>query len=368
MLDAAAGGPNIRLAVRDTGCGIPRDQQARVFESFTQVEGDPEQATQGGSGLGLTICRRLVELMHGRIGLESAPGQGSTFWVELPLAAAPLANPAAIEPAADAGDAPLDTHLRVLLVEDHEVSRQVAAAMIERLGCQVDSAASGGEALEALERAGYDVVLMDIQLPGLNGLGATAELRRREAATGRHVPVIALTASAMTEDRQRCLEAGMDDYLAKPLRSAALRAALVRWSRAGSNPLLSEDPPGTAPALADAGQSFDRSVLEECCGSNPALIADVLETFLHATPASLSAVAAAVSSASAGDLQREAHRLKGACQTIGAGALAADCTTLLTLAREGTLGNAQSAEQALRDRWERLRADVGEYLSVLRNG
>ena len=284
--------PTIRLAVRDTGIGIPREHQAIVFESFAQLQGNPDQ-NQGGTGLGLTICRSLVELMQGRIGLESTPGQGSTFWVELRLAAARSDSPT-IEPTADATDAPMGARLRVLLVEDHAISRQVAAAMIERLGCQVDSVADGRDALAVLDAGPYDVVFMDMQLPGLDGLAATAELRRREARTGRHVPVIALTANAMTDDRQRCLQAGMDDYLAKPLRTRALRQALVRWGRAGSSHPVREESAHALAALAHGEKNFDRSLLDECCGGNTALMADVLETFLRSTPASLSAIEAAI--------------------------------------------------------------------------
>jgi CheY-like chemotaxis protein/nitrogen-specific signal transduction histidine kinase/HPt (histidine-containing phosphotransfer) domain-containing protein len=365
LLEATEEGSTIRLAVRDTGSGIPREQQAIIFESYSQLQGNPDQ-TLGGTGLGLSICRSLVELMHGRIGLESAPGQGSTFWVELRLAAA-RADASAIEPPADATDAPLGARLRVLLVEDHEISRQVAALMIERLGCQVDSVVDGRAALAALDARSYDLVLMDMQLPGLDGLAATAELRRREARTGRHIPVIALTANAMTDDRQRCLDAGMDDYLAKPLRTRALRQALVRWSRAGSDHPVREQSSVAAPAPTDDGRSFDRSLLVECCGSNAALIIEVLETFLRSTPASLSAIEAAVVAGSAAELEREAHRLKGACQTIGALTLAARCAALLALARQGDLATAPTALTTLCNGWEQVRQDIFSYLCVLRN-
>jgi CheY-like chemotaxis protein/nitrogen-specific signal transduction histidine kinase/HPt (histidine-containing phosphotransfer) domain-containing protein len=365
LLAATDEGATIWLAVSDTGSGIPGDQQAVVFDNFAQLQGNPDQKL-GGTGLGLAISRSLVELMHGRIGLESTPGQGSTFWVELPLATIRADSPA-IEPPADASDAPLDVPLRVLVVDDHEISRQVAALMIERLGCRVDCVADGRAALALLDEGSHDIVLMDMQLPGLDGLAATSELRRREAQSGRHIPVIALTANAMTDDRQRCLQGGMDDYLAKPLRTRALRQALVRWSRAGSNPPVLDESPRTAPTPEHDGRSFDQGLVEECCGSNPALIIEVLESFLRSTPASVSAIEAAVAARSAGALGREAHRLKGACLTIGTRALAADCATLQALAREGDLGAVGPVFAALSDRWNQVRQDIVNYVSVLRN-
>src|SRR5262249_29207755 len=162
------------------------------------------------------ISRSLVELMGGRIDVESEPGMGSRFSIELVLARAPLDDTADIEPAAAAGEDLLDFEipLHVLLVEDHEVNRKVATEMIESLGCGADAVADGEAAVAALEGTTYDVVLMDVQLPGIDGLATTAEIRQREAGTGRHQPIVALTANAMEGDRERCLDAGMDEYLA----------------------------------------------------------------------------------------------------------------------------------------------------------
>ena len=158
----------------------------------------------------------------------------------------------------------------------------------------------------------------------------------------------------------------MDDHIAKPLRISTLRQALIRWGRPGSaRPPDDRDAP--APA-AHGGPSFDRDLLAECCGGDSALIGEVLETFLRSTPASLAAVAAAVAANCASDLQREAHRLKGSCQTIGALELAAGCATLLTLARQGDLAAAQTTLTALRDDWEQTRQDLCNYLHVLGNG
>ncbi len=360
----------LRLSVRDTGIGIPAERQATIFESFTQADGSTTRR-YGGTGLGLTICRQLAELMGGSIGVESEPGKGSTFWLQLTLEKAPEVSAVAPPPetlqglrvlvvddnatnrfilrrqleswgadpheARSGGEALamlhraadsepfqlvlLDFHmpemdgvdtaraikvdrrfatlplvllssarmqdgadgwrakgfaaalvkpvrranllttllevvgesrrgrsvaapslagtkphlgLRVLVVEDNVVNQTVATRMLERWGCRVDVAADGRQAIEAVGRATYDVVLMDVQMPEMDGFDATIAIRQQEAGTGRRVPIVAMTAYAMDGDRDRCLEAGMDDYLAKPVTSQALLQAVTRWAGRGA--------------------------------------------------------------------------------------------------------------------------------------
>jgi signal transduction histidine kinase/integral membrane sensor domain MASE1 len=216
-----------RFEVSDTGIGIPEEAQARLFAAFEQVDGGTTRR-YGGSGLGLAISRQLATLMGGEMGCNSQPGQGSTFWFTVRLqAAAPQAAPAAAA-AEDADDgAPLGAH--VLLAEDNEVNRKVVARLLETFGCTVECAANGRLAVERAARERFDVVLMDAQMPEMDGLQATAEILSRlgDAAP----PIVALTASAMHGDRERCLAAGMTDYLSKPVRPAELRGVLRRWVR-----------------------------------------------------------------------------------------------------------------------------------------
>ncbi|WP_435009320.1 PAS domain-containing protein [Tundrisphaera lichenicola] len=218
----------IRISVRDTGIGISLEDQVGIFDSFTQVQGDPSRKL-GGTGLGLSIVRQLAELMGGQVGVESLPNRGSTFWVEIRL---DVGAPAELLPHGPANILKVDrleVPIRILLAEDQEINRLVASRMIERLGGSVDVVCNGREAIEAMEGSSYDLIILDIQMPVMGGLDAATEIRRRETTGGRRVPIIALTANAMQEDRRRCLESGMDDYLTKPIRPQALQETIRRW-------------------------------------------------------------------------------------------------------------------------------------------
>lgn len=227
---------HVRFEVRDTGIGMTAAQQAVIFDAFAQAESSTTRK-YGGTGLGLAICTNLVALMKGKLRVDSAPGQGSSFWFTIPLDhAEPLADEAVR--AAEStltGDGSSSIFMRaaplsVLLVEDELISRKVVAALLERLGCRVATAHNGQEALDAVQARRYDVVLMDCEMPVMNGFEATGRIRALDGPA-RRVPVIAMTGHAMEGDRERCLEAGMSDYLSKPIRRRALMMALRPYLR-----------------------------------------------------------------------------------------------------------------------------------------
>ena len=225
---ASMGATVVRLEVTDSGIGVDPANLHRMFEPFTQADVSTTRL-YGGTGLGLSISRELVELMGGTIGANSELGRGSTFWFEVPLAPATvtaLAPTAAPSAAAEGAERWLRPPL-VLVAEDSQINQIVAVRALERCGCRVDVVGSGTEALEALAGERYDAVLMDCQMPKLDGYEATAELRRREAGA-RHTIVIAMTAHAMDGDRDRCIAASMDDYISKPMRHGELLEVLHR--------------------------------------------------------------------------------------------------------------------------------------------
>jgi PAS domain S-box-containing protein len=247
LLNEATNVIQFRFTVHDTGIGMTTDQQQRLFESFTQVDGSSTRR-HGGTGVGLAISKQLVELLGGEIGVASEPGHGSRFWftasfgkaapgeILTPPKPATLPTPPvrSIAPKLPAAPRPtvqkpvvVASHLRILLAEDNEINQRITLRLLEKLGVPADAVVNGREAVQALEKRKYDLVLMDCQMPDMDGFEATAIVRSREVGT--HTPICALTANAMEGDRERCLAAGMDDYISKPVGLEKLQKAVDRW-------------------------------------------------------------------------------------------------------------------------------------------
>jgi signal transduction histidine kinase/CheY-like chemotaxis protein/HPt (histidine-containing phosphotransfer) domain-containing protein len=318
---AEGGRVPLRITVRDTGIGIPAEVQARLFREFSQADASTTRRF-GGTGLGLAISRRLAERMGGRLLLESVPGAGTTFTVEVALPPAP--EGAAAPSAAASAPVPPPAGLRVLLAEDNEVNQRVARGLLERHGCRVDVAGDGRAAAAMAGRERYDLVLMDLHMPELDGIAATAAIRGAEAP-GRRVPIVAMTADAVEGSRERCLAGGMDDFVPKPVRPDRLAAVLSRW--AGARP--------AAPPAPDGGSTFLAAL-----GGDRALAAEVGRVFVESHGPMAAAVADAVAAADAARLRNAAHRLRGSYLVVGAAAAAARAGELEELAYGSDLAGA----------------------------
>jgi CheY-like chemotaxis protein len=218
----------LQWTVRDSGIGMTVEQQVKLFGAYAQADVSTARR-YGGTGLGLLICRQLVELMGGTITVESMPGKGSTFSYTtrlLPAIQRTISAQAVTPPIASMADRA--TPLKILVVDDNEINQVVACKFLQKLGCHAEVARNGREALDSIAKVVYDAVLMDCEMPEMNGYEATQEIRRQEQSTTNHLPIIALTGHASSEDEQKCREVGMDDVVTKPITLPTLRAKIER--------------------------------------------------------------------------------------------------------------------------------------------
>ena len=253
-----------RIEVADTGIGISPEAKPIIFSKFTQADGSTTRKF-GGTGLGLAICKQLAELLGGEIGCESTEGVGTTFWFTIRCAPG---DPTAVEgEAADRdGESPQSVApvrpLKILVAEDHMVNQAVIRALLENAGHRVDTVGDGIEAVSAVMRVTYDLVLMDIQMPEMNGMTATQKIRELPGEIGK-LPIIALTANAMKGDREQYLAAGMSDYLPKPVNPTDLMAAIARWDAAADAEAGHSEDASPAEDATDALPVLDRTVMDE---------------------------------------------------------------------------------------------------------
>jgi CheY-like chemotaxis protein/HPt (histidine-containing phosphotransfer) domain-containing protein len=316
----------LELSVSDTGIGIPEDKQALLFQPFSQADSSTTRQF-GGTGLGLSIVRSLAKLMGGDVGVDSAAGKGSRFWfhVRVEVVAPGEKRRQQRRHDIDVGSRVAEGHLtgRILVVEDNPTNQKVIGAMLDTLNLQCTIAGDGQQAIEAIAAGGiFDLILMDVQMPVLDGYGATAQLRKREADRGepRRI-IVALTADAFAEDREHCLRAGMDDFLAKPIDVQQLTAVLQRWLAPHAEEIKAP-PEATAEPKPKPGAIFDEQALLAALAGNLDLARMIVVSAMGDFPKYLDRLEQA---AAAGDwtaAARPVHTMKGLAAQIGGLALA----------------------------------------------
>ncbi|HEX2877779.1 MAG TPA: ATP-binding protein, partial [Polyangiaceae bacterium] len=327
----------LRFEVMDTGIGIDPALQGKLFEAFSQVDGSLTRK-HGGTGLGLAICKQLVVLMKGRMGVTSELGQGSNFWFVLPLRrleSGSLEMPTALGPrplAAPASSKDSPSSRRILVAEDNPINQEVIREVLSELGYDAHIVDNGLEALTALEQEAFPVVLMDCQMPELDGYGAAREIRRRESGAG-HIPLIAVTAHAFEGERQKALSAGMDDYVTKPISGEVLAEVIQRWwpkdlSREPESGERLASQEGVKAAAAEPQQrALDPSVRRSEA---------VARIFLKYVPAQIDSIGQAIAANDEATLKAAAHKLKGSCLAVGVPRMAELCAAIEQ--GEGDLG------------------------------
>jgi len=323
----------LHFAVQDTGIGIPADKIESLFDAFTQADGSITRK-YGGTGLGLAVSERLARMMNGRIWVESKLAWGSTFHFTLPLERQVEAvPPQAISAPARPPTAP--PAARILLVEDNPVNQKLALIMLKKRGWEVRLARNGQEAVDLLAEHTFDLALMDVQMPVMDGLTATQLIRQRE--TGRHTPIIAMTAHAMKGDQERCLAAGMDAYISKPIRPETLYNMVERF-------------------LAPPPSTDGLQTLLETLGGDRELFQEIVELFLRHYPTELQRLATAVAEQDAPTARAAAHTLKGELAQLGLEEAREFAYQLEQMGRAGQLDGAAGALSELKIELARVAA------------
>jgi CheY-like chemotaxis protein/HPt (histidine-containing phosphotransfer) domain-containing protein len=353
-LGRADGQESLRFEVKDTGIGISPEDQKRLFQPFSQADGDEARRRPAGTGLGLVISRQLAQMMGGSISLDSARGKGTTMTLELSL---PVAEPLPGSGADGARSLPADTALRrmapgtaqaetegtlVLLVDDHPVNRMLLLRQVRTLGYAAQTADDGVQALELWKSGRFGLVITDCHMPRMDGYELARSIRALESDAGRErVPIVACTANALLGEAEACLAAGMDDFLVKPVELAQLTEKLDRWLPL---PKVHSLPAAATAAAAAAGSSpqaspstspIDQALLTATCGGDASMVGEVLAAFQRTCEDDSAGLGHAVAAGDLAQVTQFSHRMAGAGKMIGAPAFAAACENIERAGRSG---------------------------------
>ena len=354
----------VRFSVRDTGIGIPADRLDRLFKSFSQVDSSTTRH-YGGTGLGLSIVKQIADLMGGTVGVASEVGRGSVFWFTAQFELASddhhIRNRQATVEAPRAPAAPRPfAGAHILLVEDNAVNQKVAQRYLEKLGVTCDVACNGREAIETWQKGNHDLILMDCQMPVMDGFEATREIRGQERH-GKRIPIIALTANALASDRDNCLAAGMDEHLGKPLELAKLEACLAQHLAGRSpQPIDAANVPAAPPPEAPV----DLPALREIVGDDAQFQRELIDTFIASGDATLAQIVAALDASDFATVRKSAHSLKGASANIRAQPLSTAAKHLESHAASGNAAACRTQLESLRTQYQRTR----DYLKQTASG
>ena len=369
LLERKDGRELVRFSVTDTGIGISKEGQARLFQPFVQAESNTAQRF-GGTGLGLTICRRLADMMGGAISMESEPGKGTTMMFTLAL---PIADPKDL-PAkgAVAGGGAASLLVRrpaptveaaraegtlVLMVDDHPTNRTLLKRQLNLLGYAAEVAENGLEALEKWKSGRYAIVVTDCNMPEMDGYDLTRAIRKQETGSGsRRVPIIACTANALAGEADNCIAAGMDDFLVKPVEIEALAKMLNHWLPLPGTGPARKSTATVAPQSNADGTPVDRSKLAEITGGDAAMEREILADFRNANDVDAAMLRDALAKHDIAQVTHASHRVKGACRMVGATALAEVCERIERAGRASDWAAIVTERSALDREVERLNA------------